>query len=274
VTQAPARAGSRWLARLGRPPLLAALAALLALPALWTGLQLDDYAQRAALRDRTGAAGLAPATLDLFVFLDGDAARTRALIAHGDMPWWTLPTARVAFWRPLSALTHWLDHQLWPELPTMMHAHSLFWLAGVVAASAVLYRRLMGNTPVAGLAAALYALDAAHGFGAAWLANRNGLCAALFGALALLAHHRWRQGGGRGAMWRSCLWLACGLLSAEAAVATLAYLAAYALCLESGPRRARLLSLAPALLIVGAWRVLHRALGYGSWGTAYVDPLL
>jgi hypothetical protein len=271
--QTRAHALRRRLLQRPRPALLAALAALLALPALWTGLQLDDYQHRAVLHQHAGAAGVA-AAMDLFVFLDGDAARTRALIAHGAMPWWTLPTARVAFWRPLSALTHWLDYQLWPEMPALMHAHSLLWLAGLVAAAALLFRRIMGDAPAAGLAAALYALDAAHGFGAAWLANRNALCAALFGVLALLAHQRWRQGGGRAAAWRSCLWLACGLLSAEAAVATLAYLAAYALCLEAGGWRARLLSLAPALLVVCAWRALYRALGYGSWGTAYIDPLL
>jgi len=263
----------RLLARRDLPALLAGLAALLALPALWTGWQFDDYGQRALLTARPGLAGIAPAAMELFTFLDGDPARTWARVERGELPWWTLPEARTAFWRPLSGLTHWADYQLWPGRPALMHLHSLAWLAALAAAAALLYRRLPGPPAAAGLAAALYALDDARGFAAAWLANRNALCAALFGVLAIGAHMRWREGGGRRALAWSLFWLGCGLLAAEAAVGALAYLAAYALWLDRDAPRARALSLLPAVALTAAWRLIHRGLGYGAWGTAYVDPL-
>ncbi len=256
----------------GSPALLGLLAALLAAPALWTGWQFDDYGQRELLLARPGLAGIGPATLELFTFLDGDPARTLARADRGELAWWTLPAARTAFWRPLSGLTHWLDYQLWPGRPALMHLHSLIWLAALTAAVARLYRRVGGPPALAGLAAALYALDDAHGFAAAWLANRNALCAALLGVLALLAHLRWREAGERRGLVWSLLWLGLGLLAAEAAVAAVAYMAAYALWLDRGTVRARLLSLLPAVGLVGLWRLAHRALGYGAWGTAYIDP--
>lgn len=264
---------ARALTRLAESPaLLGLLAALLCAPALWAGWQFDDYGQRALLLGRPGLAGLGPAMMELFTFLDGDPARTLALIDRGELAWWTLPEARTAFWRPLSGLTHWLDYQLWPGSPALMHLHSLAWLAALVAAVARLYRHLPGPPALAGLAAALYALDDARGFAAAWLANRNALCAGLLGVLALLAHLRWREAGRRRDLALSLLWLGGGLLAAEAAVAALAYMAAYALWLDRGAPRARLLSLLPALALAGLWRVAHRALGYGAWGTAYIDP--
>jgi hypothetical protein len=254
------------------PALPALLALLLTAPALWTGWQFDDYGQRALLLAHPGLAGLRPATMELFTFLDGDPARTLALAERGEMAWWTLPEARTAFWRPLSGLTHWLDYQLWPTRPELMHLHSLAWLAALVAAASRLYQRVLVPPAPAGLAATLYALDDARGFAAAWLANRNALCATLLGVLALLAHLRWRESGQRRHLLLALLWLGCGLLAAEAAVGALAYLVAYALWLDRGSFRARLLSLLPAIGLVGLWRLTHRALGYGAWGTSYVDP--
>lgn len=263
---------SRMLTRRDLPALLAA-AVLLTLPALWTGWQFDDYLHRQLLLAHPGLAGLAPATMGLFSFLTGDPAITMAQVERGDLAWWTLPEARQSFWRPLSGLSHWLDYQLWPNIPALMHLHSLAWLAGLAAAATQLYRRLMGPVAAAGLAATLYALDDARGFAAAWLANRNALCAALFALLALLAHLRWRETGAPLALAAALLGLGCALLAGEAAVAALAYLVAYALWVERGPWRRRLLGLVPAFSLVALWRIAYSAIGYGAWGTAYLDPL-
>ncbi|MHC4800013.1 MAG: hypothetical protein ACYTF1_25530, partial [Planctomycetota bacterium] len=49
----------------------------------------------------------------------------------------------------------------------------------------------------------------------------------------------------------------------------------YALFLDRGLWRKRLLSLIPSLAVVGAWRIIYAYLGYGVSGTGlYVDPLL
>lgn len=251
----------------------ALLAVVLTLPALGTGWQFDDYLHRAALTPVAGAPPLRPALLDLFVFMDGDPAETRRRMASGVFPWWALPEGKVAFWRPLSGLTHWLDYRWWPQQPALMHAHSLLWFGALIVAVALLYRQIMGATWVAGLAALLYAMDDAHGFAVAWLSNRNVLLATLCGCLALLAHDRWRRERCPAGALVAPLSLLVGLLAAEAAVATLGYLVAYALVLDRGGWRSRLRSLLPALATIGLWRLVYRALGYGAWGTSYVDPL-
>ena len=271
----PARAvlvasGRRWLASRWLPAWLAALAVVLTLPALATGWHFDDYLQRALLT----APGVTPQTAagQLFVFMDGDPAHAQRLMDDGFYPWWTLPAGQNTFWRPLAALSHWLDYQLWPTLPALMHFHSLLWLALLVTAVALLYRRLLGSTAVAGLAALLYAVDDTHGYAAAWLANRNALMATVGGCLALLAHDQWRRTGWRRAALLAPLLLLLALLSAEAAVATLGYLVAYAVFLDRGEWWRRLRSLGPALLTTAAWRLIYRRLGYGAFGTAYIDP--
>lgn len=253
--------------------LLALLAVVLTLPALLTGWQFDDYLHRAALQSDSAAPSLQTALMDLFVFMDGDPAETQRRMASGEFPWWALPEGKVAFWRPLSGLTHWLDYRWWPAQPLLMHAHSLLWFGAVIVAATLLYRRIMGATWRAGLAALLYAVDDAHGFAAAWLSNRNVLLATLCGCLTLWAHDRWRRDRWRAGAIIAPLVLLLGLLSAEAASATLCYLLAYALVLDRGSRRERLVSLLPAVLTLVLWRLIYRALGYGAWGTSYIDPL-
>ncbi|MCC7361829.1 MAG: hypothetical protein IT317_20265 [Anaerolineales bacterium] len=258
-----------------RGPWLAALLAVtLALPALAAGRQLDDDLLFATLR---ASAPAAPTALNrLFALMGGDAAHAQAQMNSGFYPWWTLPTAQVAFWRPAAAFTHWLDFRLWPAVPALMHAHSLVYFALLVAAAAGLYRTVADQHPPApasaALAALLYAVDDAHGFGAAWLANRNGLLAALFATLALIAHLRWRRDGWRPGVWLSIALLALALLSNEGAAAGLGYWLAAAVFLETGRWTNRLRALLPALAVIALWRTTYTALGYGQWGTTYVDP--
>ncbi|MCC6192685.1 MAG: hypothetical protein IT318_26990 [Anaerolineales bacterium] len=263
---------ARLSARRG-PWLAALLAVTLALPAVATGRQLDDDLLFTTLR----AAPNAPAALNgLFVLMDGDAQQAEMQMARGFFPWWALPSAQVAFWRPVAALTHWLDLRLWPAAPALMHAHSLLYLGLLVAAAAALYRRVMagwrGTAGSAALAALLYAVDDAHGFGAAWLANRNGLLAALGVVLALHAHLRWRRAGWQPGAWLSPTLLAFALLCNEGAAAALGYWLAEAAFLETGPWQRRALGLLPALAVSAFWRFAYAAQGYGQWGTNYVDP--
>lgn len=261
----------RWLEARSFPPMLALVAVALTLPALATGWHFDDYLHRAALAG-SGAQTLDSALNKLFVFMDGDPARTQRLIESGELPWWALPQGKNAFWRPIAGLTHWLDDQLWPRSPLLMHAHSLLWFGLLVAVVALLYRRLIGAGWIAGLAALLYALDDARGYAVSWIANRNALIATLCCCLALIAHDRWRRDGRRWGGLAAPALLALGLLSAEAAVAMIGYLLAYALLLDRGDWRRRLISLLPTLLVTLVWRLIYRSLGYGAFGTSYIDP--
>ncbi|HEY0734615.1 MAG TPA: CDP-alcohol phosphatidyltransferase family protein [Herpetosiphonaceae bacterium] len=260
----------RWLAARTFPLALAVAAMALTLPALATGWHFDDYLHRAALTG-SGAHSLDVALNDLFVFMDGDPARTQQLIESGQFPWWALPEGKNAFWRPIAGLTHWLDYQLWPRSPLLMHVHSLLWFGALVLVVALLYRRLIGAGWLAGLAALLYALDDARGYAASWIANRNALIATICCCLTIIAHDHWRRDGRRWGGLAAPILLLLGLLSAEAAVATLGYLLAYALVLDRGDRR-RLIALLPALLTTLVWRLSYRALGYGAFGTSYIDP--
>jgi len=254
------------------------LSILLTLPALGVGWMGDDFWHRAVLLRPAGleeVSLLRPRSdLDLFRFLDGDPGRGRLGMDLGLLPWWSWPGIRGAFWRPLTSLTHWLDHRLWPGSAVLMHAHSVVWLAAVSAAASLLYRRVMGATVAAGLAALLYAADDARGMPVGFLANRNALIAAFFCVLTILAHLRWRRDGWRpGALLAPAL-LALSLLSAEAGVATLAYLVAFAAFLDRGRWIWRTASLVPYVVQTVLWRLAWKAMGYGiSPGIDfYVDP--
>jgi hypothetical protein len=256
-------------------PLVASILAIaLTLPSLWTGWQLDDLVQRYTFLGYPFPAGRTPTPLDQFRFLDGDTTYARAIMDEGLMPWWTLPTLRLSFWRPVSSLTHWADYLLWPNSSFLMHVQNLFWLVALIIAAACLYRRLSEPAWIAGLAALFFALDDAHGLPAGWIANRNALIAGVFGILALIIHDRWRRQNWRPGMFLGPFFLLLALLAGETAAAVCAYLLAYALFLDSGPGRTRVVSLLPYAIIALGWFVAYTALGFGTWGSGfYVDPI-
>ncbi len=253
------------------PWALAALAALLVTPALGTGLVVDDYVIRAI---EIGAVPV-PGTLrpfDVFRFTDG--SDVRRLMEAGIVPWWTSPGVRLAFFRPLSSASHWLDFQLFPGSPVAMHAVSLAWLAATVAVAALLYRRLLGAGWVAGLAALFFTLDPGHAISAGWIAGRNTVLAAFFGLSAVLVHDRARRDGERWASVAAPLLSAASLASGESGLATFALLFAHAVAFD-GPRlAARVRALAPHAAVAIAWAAIYKAHGCGAAHSAmYNDPL-
>jgi hypothetical protein len=253
--------------------LLVVLALLLTLPSLWTGLWADDYYHCILLTGNDPLGFQNQPTLDIFRFLDGDPVVTGRLMDAGAAPWWTLPEIKASFYRPLTALTHWLDYSLWPATPELMHLQSLLWSAALVVAVTALYRLTISPAWVAGLAALLYAVDDARGLPVAWLANRNAVIAALLGVLVLIAYIRWRRDGWRWGAWLGPALLIAALAAAEAAIAVGAYLAAFALTLDRGSWLKRFLPLAPHAVIVAIWWPAHHWLGYGTSGSGlYIDP--
>jgi hypothetical protein len=262
-----------WLAHRRLPLVLSLLAVLLCAPSLWLGLYADDYVLWAALADPSPAPALARSPWRLFAFIDSEPA-LRRMMDFGGVPWWTSPGLRLAFFRPLAGLTHWVDFRLWPQHPWLMHVQSLLWFGAAIGAAAVLYRRLVRPEWVAGLAALAFAIDDAHASPADWIANRNATIAALFALLALIAHDRWRRDGWRPGLVLGPLALLLGLLGGEMALAAGAYLLAYALFLDEAPWPRRVASLAPAAVMGLAWALAYRALGFGATGSAmYVDPV-
>jgi hypothetical protein len=249
---------------------------VLALPSLWAGWMADDHVLRLRLTGSVDLPELDSPVLDLFAFANGDPERMSRLMDLGFWPWWTLKELRASFFRPLACLTHWLDLYLWPDQAMLMHLQSLLWFGGLVAVVALLYRRVMGPTLAAALAALLFAIDDAHGTPVGFIANRNALLATLFGVMAVLAHIRWRRDSPGSGWVRAALGpslLALSMLSAEFGAGVLAYLISYAVFLDRGTWRSRLTSLLPYVLVIVVWRIIWTGLGHGMFGTDfYIDP--
>ena len=261
----------RLLASRRFPWIAAALAVILFLPALDVGLMMDDYIHRVTYE---GGLQLVPRpSWDLFRFVGPDRAELSLNFEFGAVPWWTTPGFKLAFFRPVAGVSHWLDYHYFPDHPGVMHAENILLFAGMVIFAGLLYRRFVASAWVAGLATLLFAWDDAHSFVVVWIANRNALLAGLFGLLALWLHDRRRRDGERAAGVLAPLALALAMLSGEAALATLGYLAAYALFLDEKPRGDRLRSLAPYAVVAALWAVVYKVRGYGTSGSGfYVDP--
>jgi hypothetical protein len=263
------------LGRPRAPTVIVLLALVLAAPALGVRLMGDDYMQLARVDPRLHAPGFPYAPLDLFTFVSGDPAQRAVLLEEGVFGWWMAPDFRMSFWRPLSSLTHVLDHALWPRSPSLAHAHSLLWFAALLAVLAALYRRF--HEPwVASLALLLYAMDDARGWVLGWVANRNALVAATLAFACLAVHDRARRDGWRPGAWLAPLLFGVALLGGESALAVTGYLLAHALFVDTGTGTLarRLARLWPYAALAAAWLVAYKALGYGtSGGGMYMNPI-
>ena len=256
------------------PVAAAILAIALTLPSLNVGWLIDDQYHRWTIMRSSEYQDILLSPADMWTLCDGDEQRNHLMMDRGLLPWWTYRGLRWAFWRPLATLTHFLDYRFWPSRPELMHAQNLLWFGALVGCTGLLYRRFTRIAAAAGLAAVLFAIDDAHGTAVALLCNRNMLLAGLFGVLAVLAHHRWRRDNWPIGAVLGPILLAMSLLSAESAVAIVAYLLAYGLVLDSKPWRQRLTGLIPYVLVVLLWRVLWQYQGCGVDGVEiYMDPV-
>jgi hypothetical protein len=261
-----------WLSKPAATPWLVLVALVLNAPALGTGLMLDDNFHAVVFSDEPAQVGPSLAPWDGFAFAK-DPESIQRMIDQGIFAWWSDLEARFSFFRPLTSLTIWLDHRLWPGTPALMHAHSLLWYGVLLYVIAHVYRRFSIAPAFAGLALAIYALDDARAMTVGWIANRGALLALVCGFAALLAHDSWRSTGRKRWLAAAVSALAVGLLCAEAAVQALGYLLAYALFLDQGPRKQRAWSLVPYAVLVVVWRAVYTAIGYGAARTErYIDP--
>ncbi|MBN1656453.1 MAG: hypothetical protein JXA30_21970 [Deltaproteobacteria bacterium] len=249
-----------------------ALAMALLAPCLDTGLSADDYVHKLILSQSGEIKGFIRPAWDLFRFTREGSIQQ--LKQEGVLSWWDDPKARLAFWRPLSAITHYLDHLLWPDSPTMMHLHSMLWALIVYLGIRTFYKELISPAWVASLALLLYVIDDARAWFGSWVAARNAVVATAFSVWALAYHHRYLTKGRRLCGISAAFCFATALLSGEGSISVCAYLFAYALFIDGGRLRARLARLLPYVLIAIAWRVAYVTLAYGVIGSGlYTDPL-
>jgi hypothetical protein len=273
---------SRWLQQPRSHLVIAAVALTLMLPSLGHRLVMDDHVIALLLKDDPGIRGLRSEPmlcrpLDLFTFTTGDVETNRAMMDEGVLlPWWADENHLNAFLRPLSSFTHYVDFQLWPDSPLLMHLHSVLWFGALLLVVARLYGRLASSSGppwLAPLAFVLFALDDAHGVTVGWIANRNALVAVTFALPALIMHHRFCLDNWRPGAYLGPLYLLLGLLGGDSAVAVCGYLLAYALFMDEAGAIKGLRRLWGFGAVLLPWLALYQVFDLGSRGSgAYHDP--
>lgn len=123
----------RWI-----PLWIGLLAIAITLPVLSSGFAMDDVVHRDKVLGPSGSTDLWEILLHYFTFITPEQGDS---VLETRSPWWALRETRIAFLRPLSAFTHWVDFQLWPDSADGAHLHSMFWYALLCSAATVLYRR-------------------------------------------------------------------------------------------------------------------------------------
>jgi hypothetical protein len=250
---------------------------------------MDDLAHQSFLQAKLAGGLEHRAWWDMFRLVDGDPERLRVQRSSGLVPWWTHLELEVAFLRPVTVISHYLDAWAWPDRPVLMHLHSLLIYGGVCLLVVRLFEALPIATTGGGgesqpgparavsfvLAAGLiFAVDYSHADPVAWVAQRNALLATGFGVLAMLWHHRWRSRGAWPFAVASVAALVLSLLSGELGVSTVALVVAYAVTIERSAWLQRASSVAPVLCTTILWRVVYDTMGFGAHGSgAYVDPV-
>jgi hypothetical protein len=264
----------RWLLALA---LLSVLGVLLRLKTLDVGLLSDDYMQHAMIAGLYPGEGYVPFDLYAFVRADGNLA---AHVDQGTVPWFAEPQFHGAVLRPLSSALLWLDHVIAPGNLRLWHAHSLLWLAAMIATFGLSARRLLPRWPAA-LAVALFVCEAGFVSPLGWLANRCVLVCAAFGFAAIFVHVEWRRPDPSTPAWLrrhgpllELALLAASLAGGEYGFGVVAYLIAWELLL-GGPDgwvvRAR--ALIPGVTAAMTYLALHTLLHYGTFGAdVYADP--
>ena len=254
----------RWLAI----PTLAALG--LGLTTISSGMRLDDYLHGGQLHAALSGTSTSP-WWDIFFLADFNPGKRFS----GTMPWWTVDDLHIRFFRPIAALSHLLDHALWPRTAWPMHVHSILLHLTLVGLVAALYRRYF-DVRKSAIAALVFAVSVNHASTVTWIANRNALLAAIFGIAALLLHQDWCAGRRRGLLALPSL--AAALLSAEASVCIFGFLLVLPLPEEAtrhpSATRRRWTSAALLLALTLFWRALYTHYGFGAVNSgAYIDPM-
>ena len=243
------------------------------LGAFGVGLLMDDHLHRIMMDGDPAMPCAKVAPWDLYVLIPESREFIDRSVELGTAVWWRAQEFQISFLRPISSLSLYLDHLLFPGNAIWMHAVSLLWTALLFLMVARLYRRIDGRA-VAGLALLMFVLDDSHVYPAAWIADRNALIAGVFAVGALMLHHGARSDGSKAAAIVAPLCLVAALCSGEISLGIFGFLFSYALFLDPAGRRRGLLYLLPHVAVIILWRVVYNLLGYGTYGAdLYIDPL-
>jgi len=257
------------------------VAILLYAPFLFSGFFQDDYGFRLQFSPDIYEKGNVPAEvmrngpLNLYGFSWDSSARLRIEQDLGFAPWWASDQIKTNFFRPLSSLTLAFDFSLWPDVPLLMHIHSLLWFCLLIVLAYRLYRSVSGSAVVAGMSILLLVMDYVFSGPAGWISNRHAVVAMVFSVLCLWLYHQ----GASKQKWTyiagACGVYALALFASEMGLVAFAYLFAYLLVLDRDKWPGRIKRIVPFVLITVLWRLAYTGLGYGARGTLlYIDPIL
>ena len=246
--------------------LLLAFFVLLHAPSLFWGFFADDFTHRLVLEHPREHPTLRPWSLYDF----GDSASAQAITFDDAVfPWWTGSDWKARFFRPLTSLSLWLDHEVWGRRAAGQHLTSLV-LQGVFLTLVLWLYRCAGLAPgIALLAMALVALEDGSVFVVGWIANRNSLLEGIFTVAALGMALRARDSGRPGPMVLALTLAGLAALSKESGIAASA---ACALLWWRGPGPLLRTGSVAAALLALAYVVSLLFAGFGVTSLFYPTP--
>ena len=226
------------------------------------GFATDDHGFRAALASTSSHAR---PFYDLFRFQSGDPSENELFVLTGHSPWWSAPDLKIHFLRPLTSALFAADAAVFGDHPLGYHLDAIAWFLALVAAVALLYRRLLPG-PSGLVALAVFALRSAHVLAWAWPSARHLVVGGLPAVLALHAHVRAREDGWRPGRVLAPVLLVVALAGSEAALAGVVFWIAY----ELAHSRKFLVP----VVISAVYLVVYKLAGGGVVASgAYHDPL-
>jgi len=194
--------------------------------------------------------------------------------------WFTSPDWKVSFCRHLPSALIALNHKICGLKPLGYTIHSLLWYMALISILGLLVRRIvLGwhgklSHPVTYLTLIIFAFSTSHMLILFYGAARWLLIATTLALSGLLAHLKWREQGWKPGRYLSLIAFFLALLSGEAALAVLAYLAAYELFGSQEPFKKRIKALLPTAVLVFVYLIFYRIMDYGTGGQdLYINPL-
>ncbi len=268
---------ARWAA------LLLVFVLLSHVPSASVELKTDDFLQHAMLvgNDQLASLGFATAKdkplltrwADAFHFFNSEYGTIAPQRDFGNLPWWSIEQGKMHPFRPLAALTHWLDYEIFNTNPWVIHGQSLLYFMFFAGAALLWYRRLTADTGVIVLATALLVFDLSMSGNWNWVAARNAYLGLALGITSLVFYTRWRETGSLLCCGLSLLFFGLALLAAEASIALLGYFGAYGLTRDKQGWFRGCVAVLPAFVLMVLWRVYYNHMGYGASGIGlYIDP--
>lgn len=217
---------------------------------------------------------------NLYRFANGDPEHMSDIISNNFFPWFSSLDWKLIFCRHLPSLLIALNHKICGLKPLGYIIHSLLWYMLLIAVLGFLMGRIAPGSeskrfhPAAYLAVIIFAFSTSHMEIVFLGSARWMLITTTFALAGLVFHLKWREQGWKPGRYLSLLAIFLALLSGEAALALLAYLAAYELFGSGEPLEKRIKALLPAAVLVVIYLLFYRLMDYGVGGQdLYINPL-